>query len=222
MGVGRDLYALRKDGSEFPVEIGLAPIITQDGTLVCATIVDITERIQADERFRLAVEAAPNAIIMVDQTGNIILVNSQVEKYFGYQRNELIGESIDRLVAGIDEGIEVHVEQSFDGCLGFPNLALTERLPLSLSSLTGGHLEFKDGGFSGRFAPHNPVDAALKLEGVFDFGRFALACSKAVDQIIVALAAALSKQRPGDSIQNTRLAGPIRPGNTGQMNAMKI
>jgi PAS domain S-box-containing protein len=98
MGVGRDLYALRKDGSEFPVEIGLAPIITQDGTLVCATIVDITERIQADERFRLAVEAAPNAIIMVDQTGNIILVNSQVEKYFGYQRNELIGESIDRLV----------------------------------------------------------------------------------------------------------------------------
>ena len=98
MGVGRDLYALRKDGSEFPVEIGLAPIITQEGTLVCATIVDITERIQADERFRLAVEAAPNAIIMVDQTGNIILVNSQVEKYFGYKRDELIGESIDRLV----------------------------------------------------------------------------------------------------------------------------
>ena len=98
MGVGRDLYALRRDGSEFPVEIGLAPIETDEGTFILATIVDITERKLAEERFRLATESAPNAIVMVNQSGNIVLVNSQAEKYFGYQRHELIGNSVDQLV----------------------------------------------------------------------------------------------------------------------------
>jgi PAS domain S-box-containing protein len=59
---------------------------------------DITRRRQAEEQFRLVVEAAPSAMIMVNSEGRIALVNTQVETVFGYARQELIGHSIEMLV----------------------------------------------------------------------------------------------------------------------------
>jgi PAS domain S-box-containing protein len=59
---------------------------------------DVTERKRAEEKFRMAVEASPSGILLVNQTGQIVLVNSQIEKLFGYVREELIGHSVEILV----------------------------------------------------------------------------------------------------------------------------
>lgn len=71
-----------------------------DGTLAGFIAVhrDITSRKRADERFRLAVEAAPAAMILVDQQGTIVMLNALTEQLLGYTRDEIIGQSIERLV----------------------------------------------------------------------------------------------------------------------------
>ena len=86
MGAGRDLYGLKKDGSEFPVEIGLNPIETDEGTMVLSAIVDISARKRLEERFRQVVESAPNAMVMINRGGKIEMVNAQAERVFGFNR----------------------------------------------------------------------------------------------------------------------------------------
>ncbi|MGH9872241.1 MAG: PAS domain-containing sensor histidine kinase [Pyrinomonadaceae bacterium] len=98
MGAGRDLYGLRRDGSEVPIEIGLNPLTTSEGAFVLASIIDITERKRAEERFRLVVEASPSAMLMVNSEGRITLVNNQTETLFGYDRSELLGQPMEILV----------------------------------------------------------------------------------------------------------------------------
>lgn len=98
MGVGRDLYGLHKDGRKISVEIGLNPVIMEGEQLVVASIVDITERKRAEDRFRLVIEAAPSGMLMVDRAGKIVLVNSQIERLFGYDRSELLAQSVELLV----------------------------------------------------------------------------------------------------------------------------
>ena len=98
IGENRDFYALKKNGVEFPVEIGLSPIVTNDGMLIMATVIDITERKRAGEQFRLVVESAPNAMILADFSGNIVMLNRQAEVLFGYKREELVGKKVEQLI----------------------------------------------------------------------------------------------------------------------------
>lgn len=98
MGEGRELSGLRRDGSEFPVEISLSPLKTDTGTVVVSIVRDVGGRRDAEARFRGLLESAPDGIIAVDREGAIVLVNGQAERMFGYQREELVGKPVELLV----------------------------------------------------------------------------------------------------------------------------
>jgi PAS domain S-box-containing protein len=89
MGTNRDFFGVRKDGSEFPIEVGLNPIVMSMGEVVIATVVDITERKQAEEREMLLEHArakletcqqlgVPAAVLQPD--GRVLLLNPLLEK----------------------------------------------------------------------------------------------------------------------------------------------
>src|SRR6266852_303046 len=99
IGTGIELTARRKNGGEFPIEIMLRPLESVEGILVTAAIRDISVRKNAEKhlaqmegRDRGLLEAAPDAMVVVNQGGEIVLLNVQAENKFGYSRDELVGQ----------------------------------------------------------------------------------------------------------------------------------
>ncbi len=97
MGEGRELSGLRKDGSEFPIEISLSPLQTETGTLVISFIRDVTARKKVEARFRAFLEDAPDALVVVNREGKIVILNAQAERLFKYSRDHLLGRPVETL-----------------------------------------------------------------------------------------------------------------------------
>jgi PAS domain S-box-containing protein len=98
MPAAGSLAGRRKDGSEVPIEIALNPIETPKGAFVLATIMSVEGRRYHEEALRLAVEAAPNAILAIDELAQIVFANARAESLFGYAHGELDRQSIRVLV----------------------------------------------------------------------------------------------------------------------------
>jgi PAS domain S-box-containing protein len=105
MGVGLELRGRRKDGTEFPIDIGLSSFVSGGRRQVAAIVNDITDRrvaeialAESERRFRTVLEASPNAIVAIGPDGMITYTNPQVEQTFGYARGDLIGKPIEMLL----------------------------------------------------------------------------------------------------------------------------
>jgi PAS domain S-box-containing protein len=93
-----EVAALRRDGSEFPVELSLATWFLGENRYFTGIIRDITDRKQAEQKFRSVTESAIDAIISADHTGRIVSWNSAATRILGHSQEEVLGQRLELVI----------------------------------------------------------------------------------------------------------------------------
>ncbi|GLH81263.1 hypothetical protein SSBR45G_61720 [Bradyrhizobium sp. SSBR45G] len=108
-----------RDGRWIWLEAVMRPLRDRDSgqiSGIVGALRDVSARKAAEERFRLVVESTPTAIVMIDRSGRIALVNRQTEQLFSYGRDELVGQRIELLMpADEQQGHQAHIDRYFAG-----------------------------------------------------------------------------------------------------------
>ena len=93
-----ELAALRRDGTEFPVELSLATWFLDEKRYYTGIIRDISERKQAEQKFRSVTESAIDAIISADHVGKIVSWNKAATNILGYTEAEAVGKRLELII----------------------------------------------------------------------------------------------------------------------------
>ena len=115
LGAGLEVVVVRKDGTEFPAEVSLSLLETDEGNLLISALRDISSRKRADQKFRDLLESAPDAMVIVDPTGRMVLTNSQTVHLFGWSREELLGQAVEMLIPERFRGVHPTHRTAFFG-----------------------------------------------------------------------------------------------------------
>jgi len=111
--LGNEYLARRDLGEEVPVTLNLSVLGDSGGVNYLINLIDLRARKGAEERFRLVVEASPNAIVLVDNTGCIAMVNRQAEQLFGYGREALLSQPVEILLPTALRGSHVPMREGY-------------------------------------------------------------------------------------------------------------
>jgi PAS domain S-box-containing protein len=151
MGIGQDLHGVKKDGSEFPVEIALNPIDTGDGTMVVAAIVDITERIRIERRLK-------------EQADELVRSNAELERFAYVASHDLKAplRAIKNLAEWISDDVEATASPETR-----ENLALLRTRTQRLENLLSGLLDYSRVGLI-KLRPE-PIDTGRLVAEIVEY-----------------------------------------------------